>query len=146
MKRTLLSSLLFLYPINVAFGQNDRLMMNLNTAGLAISLTNHAHSYHPDDFRRSLFGLIDQKFMMVFSALVSYRCVKKSPTFECFLRVGGNTVLLFLIYFYLLEGYKQKHRAVESYTESQKYIHMLMHFVGIVGLTRAYQTYYYKLD
>jgi hypothetical protein len=144
MKRTILSSLLFFYPINVAFRQRDRLMLNLNTAGLAISLVNHSHSFHADDLRRYLFGFIDQKFMISFTALIAYRCLRKTPTLGCFLRVGGNVGLMFFIYFYLLEGYKQNRRSIESYTERQKYIHMLMHLIAIVGLTQAYETYYYK--
>jgi len=145
MKRTILSSLLFFYPINLAFSQKDRLLLNLNAAGLACSLVNHSHSYHSDDFRRYLFGFIDQKFMISTSLFISYRCLKRSPTLECLFRVGGNILVVAFIYFYVLEGYKQNKRALESYSEKQKYIHMLMHFIGIVGLTRAYKKYYYKI-
>jgi hypothetical protein len=53
--------------------------------------------------------------------------------------------IIFYIYFYLLDGRKQKERSIESYTEIQKNIHMLLHFVAIVGLTQAYKKYYIKL-
>lgn len=145
MKRTILSSLLFLYPINVSYKYRDRLMLNLNTIGMAVSLINHSHSFHPDNSRRKLFSIIDQKYMIFFGLLVSYKCLRKNPNPYCFLRVLGNMFLISYIYFYLLEGYKQKSRAVESYTEKQKYLHMLLHFVAIVGLTNAYKKYYLKL-
>ena len=143
MKQTLLSSLLFFYPINVAHSHNDALMLNLNAGALAASLVNHSHTFHPDDTRRSLFGLIDEKYMMSFTLFITWRCMRKSPTWECFFRVGGNFALVVFIYFYFLEGYKRRKRSVESYNQKQPYIHMLMHFVAIVGLTRAYKTYYY---
>lgn len=144
MKRTILSSLLFLYPINVAYQYRDKLMLNMNTIGMAISLINHSHTFHPDNNRRKLFSFIDQKYMIIFGIFVSYRCLKKSHDMHCLLRVLGNLGLVCYLYFYILEGYKQKERAVEKYTEKQKYFHMLLHFIAIVGLTRAYKTYYLK--
>lgn len=144
MKRTILSSLLFIYPINVSYKHRDHLMLNLNTLGMAISLINHSHTFHPDDMRRKIFGMIDQKYMMLFGLFVSYRCLKKSPNLYCFIRVFGNMLLISYIYFYLLEGYKQKTRAVESYKEKQKYFHVLLHFFAIIGLTDAYKKYYLK--
>lgn len=143
MKRTLFSSLLFFYPINVAYGHRDRWMMNVMTGALAASVTNHAHTFHADDFRRRLFGWLDQKYMVGLTLFVAYRCLKKSPTWECLLRVGGNVALIAFIYFYLLSGYLQRQRSIELYDEKQKYIHMAMHFVAIVGLTNAYKKYYY---
>jgi arginine exporter protein ArgO len=119
-------------------------MLNLNSLGMAISLINHSHSYHNDNIRRKIFSMIDQKYMIFFGLFISYRCLKKTPNFWCFLRIFGNIFLISYIYFYLLEGYKQKARAVESYTEKQKYLHMLLHFVAIVGLTNSYKEYYIK--
>jgi len=144
MKRTILSSLLFLYPINVAYKYRDQLMLNMNSLGMAISLINHSHTFHTDDKRRKIFSFIDQKYMIIFGLFVSYRCLRRSPDIYCMIRVLGNLGIVSYIYFYLLEGYKQKERAVESYTERQKYLHMLLHFMAIVGLTRAYKTYYLK--
>jgi|Laugresu1bdmlbsd_1035121.scaffolds.fasta_scaffold05349_3 hypothetical protein len=144
MKRTILTSLLFLYPINISYKYRDLLMLNMNTLGMAISLINHSHSFHGDNFRRRLFGFIDQKYMMFFGLFVSYRCLYKSPSIYTFIRVFGNMAIIFYIYFYLLEGRKQKERSIESYTESQKNIHMLLHFFAIVGLTQAYKKYYIK--
>ena len=141
MKRTILSSLLFLYPINISYKYRDHLMLNLNTLGMAISLINHSHSFHPDDTRRKLFGMIDQKYMIFFGLFVSYKCLKKNPNFYCFLRISRNILLISYIYFYLLEGYKQKSRSLESYTEKQKYLHMFLHFIAIIGLTCAYKKY-----
>lgn len=142
MKRTLFSSLLFFYPINVAYRHHDQAMMNIMTGALVASMTNHAHSYHPDDRRRSLFGWIDQKYMTFLTLFIAYKCLKKSPSRGCLFRVGGNVLLISFIYFYLLNGYKQRLRNIETYTETQKYIHMVMHFTAIVGLTNAYKTYY----
>jgi hypothetical protein len=117
-------------------------MLNLNALGMAISLINHSHSFHPDNNRRKLFSMIDQKYMIFFGLLVSYKCIRKNPNFYCFLRVGGNMLLISYIYLYLLEGYKQKPRSIESYNEKQKFLHMLLHFVSIIGLTNAYKRYY----
>jgi hypothetical protein len=142
MKRTILTSLLFLYPINISYEYRDKLMLNMNTLAMAISLINHSHSFHNDNFRRKLFGLIDQKYMIFLSLFVSYRCLNKSPSIYSFLRVFGNLGLIFYIYFYLLEGRKQRERMLETYTEKQKYIHMLLHFISIIGLTRVYKKYY----
>ena len=142
MKRTILSSLLFLYPINVAYKYRDHLMLNMNSLGMAISLINHSHTFHPDNRRRKIFSFIDQKYMILFGLFVSYRCIKKSPNIFCILRVLINLGLISYVYFYLLEGYKQKERSVESYTEKQKYLHTLLHFIAIVGLTKAYKQYY----
>ncbi len=144
MKRTILSSLLFLYPINVSYKYNDLLMLNMNSIGMAISLINHSHSYHNDNLRRKIFSTIDQKYMIFFGLFVSYKCISKTPSFSCFLRVFGNLVLISYIYFYLLEGYKQKERAVESYNEKQKNLHVLLHFISIIGLTQSYKKYYLK--
>ena len=145
MKRTILSSLLFIYPINVSYKYRDHLMLNLNTLGMAISLINHSHSFHPDNTRRKLFSMIDQKYMIFFGLFVSYKCLSKSPNIYSFLRVGGNMLFISYIYLYLLEGYKQKSRSVESYNQKQKFLHMLLHFVAIIGLTDAYKKYYIKL-
>lgn len=143
MKRTLLSSLLFFYPINVAYNHRDKMMVNVMTGALVASMTNHSHTFHQDDTRRRIFGWIDQKYMMGMTLLIAYRCIKKSPTLQCIARVGGNVLLISFIYFYLLNGYQQRQRSIESYDEKQKYIHMAMHFIAIVGLTNAYKTYYY---
>jgi hypothetical protein len=142
MKSTILSSLLFLYPINIAHKYNDLLMLNLNTLGMAISLINHSHTFHQDSSRRRLFGMIDQKYMLSFVFFIFYRCLKKSPNIYCFTRLFLNILAISYIYFYLLEGYKQNERQLESYTEKQKYLHMLLHFVAIIGLTKTYKTYY----
>lgn len=144
MKRTILSSLLFLYPINVSYKYRDQLMLNMNSIGMAISLINHSHSFHKDNFRRKLFGSIDQKYMIFLSLFVCYRCLRKSPNIYCFSRILLNLFVISYLYFYLLDGYKQKERALESYTEKQKYLHMVLHFFAIVGLTRSYKTYYIK--
>lgn len=144
MKRTILTSLLFLYPINVSYKYRDLLMLNMNSLGMAISLINHSHTFHSNELRRKLFGIIDQKYMIFFSLFVSYRCLTKSPNIHCFMRVFSNIAIISYIYFYLLEGYKQKERALENYTEKQKYIHMILHFVAIIGLTRTYKKYYIK--
>jgi len=119
-------------------------MLNLNSLGMAISLINHSHSFHHDDSRRKIFSMIDQKYMIFFGLFISYRCLNKNPNFHSFLRVSGNMLLISYIYFYLLEGYKQKSRSIESYTETQKYIHMLLHFIAIIGLTNTYKKYYLK--
>lgn len=145
MKRTILSSLLFLYPINVAFRHRDRLMLNMNSLALAASVINHSHTFHDDRFRRALFGFVDEKFMMILTATVTYKCLKKTPTLQCFLHVSGNVGLLMIIYFYVLKGYTRQERSIENYNEFQKYMHMVMHLVGIVGLTRLYEKFVYTL-
>ncbi len=142
MKRTILSSLLFLYPINVSYNYRDKLMLNMNSLGMAISLINHSHSFHQDNIRRRIFSFIDQKYMIFFGLFVSYRCLRKTPNLYCFLRVFFNIFLISYIYLYLLDGYKQKSRSIESYTEKQKYLHMLLHFIAILGLTDSYKKYY----
>jgi hypothetical protein len=119
-------------------------MLNMNSLGMAISLINHSHTFHSNELRRRLFGIIDQKYMIFFCMFVSYRCLKKSPNIYCFMTVFSNIALISYIYFYLLEGYKQKERSLENYTEKQKYIHMILHFIAIIGLTRSYQKYYIK--
>lgn len=144
MKRTILSSLLFLYPINVSYKYRDLLMLNMNSLGMAISLINHSHSFHQDSKRRKIFSFIDQKYMFLFVLLIFYRCLKKSPTIYCFIRLFINILIILYIYLYLLEGYKQKERSLESYNEKQIYLHMLLHFISIIGLTKTYKTYYIK--
>lgn len=141
MKRTILSSLLFLYPINVSYKYRDKLMLNLNVLGMAISLINHSHIHHPDEFRRKLFGYIDQNYMIFFSIFLSYRCLNKSP--KSFINLLFNFLGICYIYFYLLDAHEYDIRRMEKYNEKQKYLHMLLHFVAIVGLTRIYKKYYY---
>lgn len=143
MKRTILTSLLFLYPINVAHSRHDRLMLNANAAAMAASLINHSHTFHPCHVRRRLFGWIDEKLMIYFISFIAWRCLKKSQTVECAVNVGGILGTLVFIYFVLLRGYRREERSMEMYAEWQKYVHMGMHFIGIVGLTRCYKRFYY---
>jgi len=82
--------------------------------------------------------------MNILPLFVSYRCIKTSPTKECFLSIFFNLLLLFYIYFYLLDGYKKRKRSIEQYSETQRNIHMFLHFIGIIGLTKNYQKYVYS--
>jgi hypothetical protein len=139
MKRTILSSLLFLYPINVCYKYRDQLFLNMSCLAMAVSLINHSHTFHHCEHRRKVFGSIDQKYMIFFSLFLSYRCIRKSPEsiFELFFKF----LVIFYIYFYLLGGYKYDKRMIENYNENQRNYHMLFHFFSIIGLTRTYEKY-----
>ncbi len=145
MKRTILSSMLFLYPINIAYRNRDRWMLNLNVLTLSASLINHSHTFHGDRFRRYLFGWIDEKLVMFLTMNISLKCISKCPSRSCILHIGTIMGMITFIYFYLLGGLKRDtERTIESYNECQKYAHMAMHVIGILGLTRASELYYYK--
>jgi hypothetical protein len=141
MKRTILSSLLFLYPINVSYKYRDQFMLNINLLAMAISLINHSHSFHPDNYRRELFGSIDQKYMVVFCLFLSYKCLINN--IQSIRDLSIIFSIIFYIYFYLLGGYKYDKRMIENYKEKQRYYHVIFHFVSIILLTRTYEKYCY---
>lgn len=147
MKRTILSSLLFLYPINCAFHAHDQWMLNLCALAMAASLVNHSHTFHGDRYRRTLFGWIDEKVMMGMVGYVVTNCLLSSPTWECVTWVGGVCTFVATTYFGLLRGLSKDGRPIEEYTEWQRNVHfLLLHVVGIVGMTTCYNHFVYTLE
>ena len=145
MKRTILSSFFFLYPVQVAYGYRDIVGMNASIMALAISCINHSHTYHSDGFRRKLFGHIDQLYMIgmfFFSFITCLRLAKTRVAMrECIRDFLSTMVYIAVIYGLVLKGYKSRTRAIEHYTSFQKNVHVFFHFFTILRVTSLYKKY-----
>lgn len=142
MKRTIASSLLFLYPLNCAFHAVDVWMLNLCAIAMAVSLVNHSHTFHPDTYRRKIFGTIDENVMIGLVIYITGKCLYLSTHFwECLCTLGGLCVFISVTYFGLLRGWQKEGRVMEAYKEWQKNVHVLFHVVSIIGLTMCYRRF-----
>ncbi len=135
MKRTILSSFMFLYPLNKAYQYGDQLTMNLSAIGLGLSIANHSHAWHPDQFRRKLFKYIDIIYMHAFVARTVYNSL---TSLQCI--TSSTLVLMSTINTFLKLGTED----FEYYTENQKLLHAFFHVYAITSLCMLHEQCYWK--
>lgn len=135
MKRTILSSFMFLYPLNKAYEYRDVATMNWSAIGLGLSVCNHSHSWHTDWFRIKLFQWTDVAYMhaftlrTIYNSLTSIQCASQSVL------IGA---LMILLYYYTLGD-----KSFEQYKSIHKNIHMGFHVFSIASLTLLHQRCYW---
>jgi hypothetical protein len=138
MKRTVLSSLLFLVPAyRAAFvhrAVGDWLMFSV---AMVLSAVNHAHSFHPHAARRALFRNLDVAYMYTMGTVVGWQAhaVYGYPLWAVLATAAGVYAV------YRGTGLAP----LEHYTEAQKRIHVLFHFVAIAALTVA-RTPFHRIE
>lgn len=133
MKRTILTSFMFLYPLNKAYEYRDVMTLNMSAIGLGLSVCNHSHSWHTDKFRRKLFQFIDVVYMHSFALRAMYNSI------ECTFQVSLIVIMMFTMYYKLLGG-----KVFEKYTERDKNVHMLFHILSIYLLTETHEKCYWE--
>lgn len=149
MKRTILSSLLFLYPINQSFKNNDRAFLNISSLALVISAINHSHNHisKAEINRKQLFKKVDQYYMIFLCIYHTSRCLfysyKKNMLKDCIFDTIKNYSIVFFIYFYLLKGHKKEFE-MENYEEYQKNSHVFFHIFSILSISSSYKKYIMK--
>lgn len=130
---------MFLYPLNKAYHYGDPWTMNLSAMGLGLSIANHAHSWHPNQFRRKLFKYIDIVYMHAFIARTVYNSLTSLP---CVIS-GWFIVTSFINIYYMMLGTSS---SIEHYTEKQKLLHMLFHVYSITSLCLLHEQCYWLKD
>lgn len=135
MKRTIFSSFVFLYPLNKAYQYRDVFTMNWSAIGLALSVCNHAHSWHPDSVRRNLFKWIDIVYMHAFTARTLYNSLTSAT---CAAESIVVSALMNELYYNTLGNDN-----FEQYTEKQKILHVFFHIFAVVSLTLLHQQCYW---
>jgi len=130
MKRTILSSLLFLVPAyRAAFvhrAAGDWLMFSL---AMVVSAVNHAHSFHPDAARRALFRRLDMAYMYTMGLVVGWQARSS---------FGYPDWLVLAVAAGVYAVYCGTGTApLEGYTEAQRRTHVVFHVVAITALTFA---------
>lgn len=140
MKRTIFSSFLFLYPLNVAYKYSDIVILNLSAIGIGLSIANHAHTYHQLTKRKNLFNIIDTIYMHVIIAYTIYPCF---TTTKCVIQTISLLSVMVGIFFSLLGGTKLKK---EEYSKYQKIWHVIFHIISIIGITKVREICYWNID
>ena len=129
MIRTIASSFVFLYPIHKSLEYQDYSILYLCILAIPISVANHAHTWHPDTFRRKLFMTIDISYMLFLMFYMLYPCFINTI---CILMVGLQISVLSFLYMYLLSDVK----TIEDYKEWQKWVHVVFHISGVIGISK----------
>ena len=127
MKRTIASSFLFIVPINMLFRYGYIFRANLFALALGLSVANHSHVGHSDPFRRNLFMTLDTIYMPCFAVYMAW-----SLRFVPWLLAIQAALMGYLWLGPLSKGGVTR---VDQYTELQKDLHVLFHFVAILGFT-----------
>ena len=128
MKRTIMTSFLFLLPINVCFIYVDLFHLNLSAICLGLSVANHSHTFFNHDMNRKKYINKLDKFAIVFNMF--YTLYTSLTNFNCFLYGLFNVIFFSYIFLrYLLST------ETEYYTEKQKTLHALWHLSGICIMT-----------
>lgn len=140
MRRTVLSSFLFIYPLNHAYHYRDLWMVNLCAIAVGLSVANHSHTWHGNPERRKLFRQLDIAFMYFLLLYVIYPCF---VCYGCIVHTGMIVSIIAFIYFIMLGG---KVKQIEDYNAWQKNGHVLFHVVSIVGLTKLRERCYWNYD
>jgi hypothetical protein len=131
MKRTIATSFLFLLPINLCFMYGELFHLNMTVISFGLSVANHSHTFFTHDIKRkNIIRFIDQYFNG-FNLFYTYYCALTNM--NCIVFGTTNLIIVSCIYLYFLLPTK-----TENYTEKQKTIHALWHFLSIFGMT------YYK--
>jgi hypothetical protein len=130
MKRTIASSFLFLLPINMCYMYGKLFHLNLSVICFGLSVANHSHTFFTHDIKRKkVINLLDQYingfnlFYTWYTAINSFNCIVYATT---------NIFIISYIYFLYLLPTK-----TENYTEKQKTLHALWHFISIFSMTHC---------
>ncbi len=137
MKRTIFSSFMFLYPLNKAYQYGDQWTMNLSAIGLGLSIANHSHAWHQDQFRRKLFKYVDIVYMHAFIARTVYNSL---ASLQCI--TSSIIILMSIINTFLKLGTED----FEHYTENQKLLHTFFHVYAITSLCMLHEQCYWKYN
>ena len=141
MKRTILSSFLFLYPLGIAHHHHDTPIVYASSLGLAFSVINHSHVHHPDTTRRTLFGIVDACYMSSLPIYLVYRCFTYTPRFLTYLWGFMYFSMVVAWYMLFLGGRTYHIRKMENYSSAQKWGHVVFHIIGILGGSELYRNY-----
>lgn len=116
-------------PIYISHKKNDTLHLMLFVTAMGISIANHSHTFHGDKFRRKVICYTDMTFMYGFSSYLIVDTLYRNivdPKIALFIVLCNYT-----IYCQLGDGY------IESYTDKQKWLHVLFHTTGILSMTAS---------
>ena len=137
MRRTILSSYLFLIPINLGLKYNDYLFTNMNAIGMGLSICNHSHSFHTDKYRRKLFRKIDVMFMHLYGFYIIYLSLYTYKNKYIFAYNISMKLLIIYLFFVRL----QRKKYIEDYDGFEKWLHFLFHIISIFNSALTYKTY-----
>jgi hypothetical protein len=118
---TVLSSFCFVFPIYLSYVYQDVLALFLFSFGMGLSIANHSHTFHPDQFRRELFQTMDVMYMEL---LTLYLVVDASYRVS-YLSIAALIWLNSSIFRRLGKF------PIEQYTQEQRILHVWFHVVGI---------------
>jgi hypothetical protein len=130
MKRTIMTSFLFLLPINLCFMYGKWFQLNLLTIGMGLSVANHSHNFFTHDMiRKKVINRLDQ---IINSFNLFYPYYNALTSVNCFLYGTTNVFIISYIFLrYLL------HTETENYTEKQKTLHALWHILFICSMSHC---------
>lgn len=137
MRRTILSSYLFLLPINLGLKYNDYFFTNINAIGMGLSICNHSHSFHTDKYRRKLFRKIDVLYMHFYGLYITYLSLYTYKNKYIFLYNISMKMLIIYLFFIRL----QKKKYIEEYDNYEKWLHCMFHIISICNAALTYKTY-----
>jgi hypothetical protein len=124
MKRTIVSSFLFLIPINLCYYYADIFHLNINVICFGLSVANHSHNFFTHDLlRKNIIRVLDEFFNLYNILYTSYSGLNNM---NCYAYCSINLMIISYIYFRYLRYTKN-----ENYTNEQKTIHALWHFLSI---------------
>ena len=109
----------------MAHKRRDTKGVLLFSTGLGLSVANHAHTGHPNAFRRWLFSKIDIPFMFSLAAIHVMKGFRVYPRIVVIL----GTACVALMYQQI--GRRER----EDYTEYQRNMHMMFHLTVITFMT-----------
>lgn len=137
MRRTIFSSYLFLYPMNMGIKHNDYIFSNINAIGMGLSICNHSHSFHEDIFRRKLFRKADVIFMRLYGLYILYLSLYTYDSKRAFLYNIVNTLSIYYLFFVRLN----RKRFIEEYDSFEKWLHFLFHIISLYNAGYVYDKY-----
>ena len=128
MKRTIMSSFIFLLPINLCFIYGEWFQFNILAIGMGMSIANHSHNFFTHDMARK--KLINKLDYIINGFNIFYPYYSAITSFNCFLYGTTNIFIIsFLFLRYLLPT------KTENYTENQKTLHALWHILTISSMS-----------
>ena len=128
MYATIISSFLFLIPINICSHYKDIFHMNLSALCMGISISNHSHTHFTyDPMQKNIINKIDI-ILNSFNLVYSYYTAISSE--RCFLYGTMNAIISCVIFFGSLYGTKNEH-----YSMFQKCMHVFFHCYTIIMMT-----------
>jgi hypothetical protein len=122
---TVFSSFFFLLPIYLSYVVRDIVGLFMFSIAMGLSIANHSHSFHHNQYRRELFKRMDIWYIHLISI---YLAVNAFYIFH-YLFVCGLILLNYGIY------YQLGSLSIEYYSPYKKKVHVLFHIVGISTFT-----------